>query len=61
MTFCGFHASFVEFELTSLVVIDTDCISSYKSNYHAITITTVPGQRKRKLELAWKPQKVISN
>jgi hypothetical protein len=27
------------FELTTLVVIDTDCIASYKSNYHAITTT----------------------
>ena len=29
------------FELTTLVVIDTDCIASYKSNYHAITTTAV--------------------
>jgi hypothetical protein len=28
------------FELTTLVVIDTDCIGSYKSNYHTITATT---------------------
>jgi hypothetical protein len=28
------------FELTMLVVIGTDCIGSYKSNYH--TITTAP-------------------
>jgi hypothetical protein len=28
------------FELTTLVVIGTDCIGSYKSNYHTITITT---------------------
>jgi hypothetical protein len=30
------------FELTKLVVIYTDCIGSYKSNYHTITITEVP-------------------
>jgi hypothetical protein len=30
------------FELTTLVVIGTDCISSYKSNYHTITTTTAP-------------------
>jgi hypothetical protein len=31
-----------EFELTTLVLIGTDCIGSYKSNYH--TITTTPGE-----------------
>ena len=30
------------FELTILVVIDTDCIGSYKSNYHMITATIAP-------------------
>ena len=30
------------FELTTLVVIDTDCIASYKSNYHTITNTMPP-------------------
>jgi hypothetical protein len=30
------------FELTTLVVIDTDCIGSSKSNYHAIKTKTVP-------------------
>jgi hypothetical protein len=30
------------FELTTLVVIGTDCISNFKSNYHKITTTTVP-------------------
>jgi hypothetical protein len=28
-------------ELTTLVVIDTDCIGSYKSNYRAITTTSM--------------------
>jgi hypothetical protein len=31
------------FELTTLVVIGTDCIGSYKSNYHTITTTATPG------------------
>ena len=30
------------FELTTSVVIDTDCIVSCKSNYHTITATTAP-------------------
>ena len=29
-------------ELTTLVVIDTDCIGSCKSKYHTITTTTAP-------------------
>ena len=33
------HLSWAGFELTTLVVISTDCISSCKSNYHAITFT----------------------
>ena len=32
------------FELTTSVVIGTDCIGSYKSNYNTITATTVPLQ-----------------
>ena len=32
------HLACVGFELTTLVVIGTDCIGSYKSNYHTITI-----------------------
>jgi len=36
------HIALLGFELTTLVVIGTDCIGSYKSNYHTITITTVP-------------------
>jgi len=30
------------FELTTLVVIGTDCIGSFISNYHTITTTTAP-------------------
>ena len=35
------HLAWAGFELT-LVVIGTDCICSYKSNYHTITATTAP-------------------
>ena len=34
--------AWVGFELTTLVVIGTDCIGSCKSNYHTITTMTVP-------------------
>jgi hypothetical protein len=36
------HLAWAGFELTTLKVIDTDCIDKYKSNYHTITATTVP-------------------
>jgi hypothetical protein len=36
------HLAWVGFQLTTLVVIGTDCIDSCKSNYHAITTTTAP-------------------
>jgi hypothetical protein len=36
------HIAWAGFELTALVAIDTDCIGSYKSNYHTITTTTAP-------------------
>ena len=32
------------FELTTLVVIGTDCIGSYKSSYHTITAMTAPDE-----------------
>ena len=38
------HLAWAGFELTTLVVIGTDCIGSYKSNYHMITTTMVPLQ-----------------
>jgi hypothetical protein len=34
------HLAWAGFELTPLVVISTDCISSYKFNYHTIKTTT---------------------
>ena len=36
------HLARAVFELTTLVRIGTDCISSYKSNYHMITAMTIP-------------------
>ena len=36
------HLACAGFELTTLVVIDTDCIGSFKSNYRTITTTTAP-------------------
>jgi hypothetical protein len=36
------HINWTGFELTTSVVIDTDCIGSCKSNFHAITSTTAP-------------------
>jgi hypothetical protein len=38
------HLAWAGFELTTLVVIGTDCIGSSKSNYHTITTTTAPQQ-----------------
>ena len=36
------HLTMNGFELTTLVVIGTDCTGSCKSNYHTITTTTAP-------------------
>ena len=36
------HLPWAGFELTTLVVIDSDCNGSCKSNYHTITTTTTP-------------------
>ena len=36
------HLASAGFELTTLVVIGTDCTDSYKSNYHTISTTTAP-------------------
>jgi len=33
------HLGWAGFELITLVVIDTDCIGNYSSNYHTITTT----------------------
>ena len=37
------HLAWTEIELTTLVVIRTYCIGSYKSNYHTTATTTTPG------------------
>jgi hypothetical protein len=34
--------TWARFELTTIVVVGTDCIGSYKSNYHMITTTMAP-------------------
>jgi hypothetical protein len=36
------YLTWTRFELTTSVVIDTDCTGSCKSNYHTITATTAP-------------------
>ena len=36
------HLALAGFELTTLVVIGTDCIGSCGSNYHSITTTMAP-------------------
>ena len=36
------HLTLTEFKLATLVAIGTDCIGSYKSNYHMITTMTDP-------------------
>ena len=38
------HLAWTGFEIATLVVISTDCIGSYKSNYHTITTVTAPVQ-----------------
>ena len=40
------HLTWAIFELTTLVVIGTDCIGSCNSNYHTLTTTTVPDDDK---------------
>ena len=40
------HLTWAIFELTTLVVIGTDCIGSCNSNYHTIATTTAPNDDK---------------
>jgi hypothetical protein len=44
MTYCCIEYTWISmgFELTTLVVIGTNCTGSCKSNYHTITTTTAP-------------------
>jgi hypothetical protein len=44
------HLALAGFELTTLVVTGTECISSYKSNYHSITFTTARRQKDSELQ-----------
>jgi L-lactate permease len=37
---CRVHLAWAGFELITLMVIDTDSIGNFKSNYHTITTTT---------------------
>jgi hypothetical protein len=41
------HLASAGFELTTLVVIGSDCIGSYKSNQHTITTTSVPWKQEK--------------
>ena len=43
-TYCciQYTSPWIKFELTTLVVIGTDCTSNCKSNYHMITTMTAP-------------------
>jgi hypothetical protein len=45
------------FELTTSVVICTDCIGSCKSNYHTITATTAPWCMVLKILVNWRTMK----
>ena len=47
------HLTWTVFELTTLVVIGTDCIGSCKSNYHRIATMTAPTSPLAKL-VFWK-------
>ena len=46
------------FELTTSVVIGTDCIGSCKSNYHMITATTAPSIKGKSVKVAAKVYKM---
>ena len=41
VNYIEYNTPWAGFELTTLVVINTDCIGSCKSNYHTITTTTI--------------------
>jgi hypothetical protein len=43
----------LQVELITLVVIGTDCIGSYKSNYHTIMTTTAPFRIRMSEENSW--------
>jgi hypothetical protein len=45
------HLAWARFKLTMLVVIGTDCIGSYISNYHTIMATTAPNKNRSCLKM----------
>ena len=47
------HLPWTVFELTTLVVIDTDFIGSCKSNYHTIPTTMPPNSKLKLVHLIW--------
>ena len=55
------HLAWAGFKLTTLVVIGTDCISSCKSNYHAIMTMTAPQGMKnvQDIYINWVPRVCI--
>ena len=53
--FCiEYTSAWTGFELTTLVVIGTDCTGSCKSNYHMITTTTAPINIEKRKKTFWK-------
>ena len=42
------HLAWTRFELTTSVMIGTECICSCKSKYHAISTTTIPTEKEKK-------------
>ena len=44
------HLAWAGFELPTLVVIGTDCIGSYKSNYHTIMTTASPNNPRQQAQ-----------
>ena len=58
------HLTLIEIELTTSVVISTDCIGSCKSNYHTIMATTAPSSiwRERSMkQISWKRIDISQN
>ena len=56
-----YHIMFIEYtspweglELTTLVVVDTDCTGSYTSNYHRTTTMTAPSKKVYGCKWTWK-------
>ena len=55
------HLAWVEFELTTFVVMGTNCTGSYKSNCHTITVTTgLHRNIKMSLRFNWLYKKYLS-